>query len=250
MFDMFGPLHLLILIVAVPTAAILACYAAKKYGGLRKDYSFIIMCGWLVMICDELFGWFVVWGIPDINTIVAHLPFFPCSTPLWLLPLLLFLPERFEKTKRTIEAYIPSFVLCWVVVFFVSDEGIEPTLYMVQSNVYHLVLMFIALFIAFSNDNRTQTRDYVRAIGLYLALCAAALVINYASYYLSNGVVKLELMYVHVHEYALPAFADIDRSVGHIAAIAAMIALSIVGSFIFRVGMNTIKRLSLPRLNK
>lgn len=246
-YSFLGSIHIFLLFLLAPFTAIAAFLTAKVFGENPKVYKRILTIAWLLLVCNEILWWVDSRGSSDLNVLARNIPFYPCSTPDWLLPLIIFLPDRFVKTKKTVAAYMTSFVLGWLAGYFISGERIVPGNILYLSQSFHLVLLFAAVYMTFSSVIVADRNAYTRGVCLYLVLCAVAYVTNYLCYKLTNGELLTEFMYVQANEYTIPIFSSIERAAGHAAAIGAIIGSSILGSFMFRVGTGKLRWRLLTR---
>ena len=191
---LFGTWH----IVSIVLAIALAVFLVAKF----KDCSDItlrriLLAMWLIMLFLEVYkqfhysfrvesydwGEYIHW---EYN--FWTFPFQFCSTPLYLLPILVFAKEG--KFRNAISAYMVTFSLLagLIVMIYPGDVFTSTITINIQTMIHHGFQLALGIFLAAHNRHKLNKRFFAWSVAVFTALSAVALILNVVMHYAKPGV--------------------------------------------------------------
>lgn len=223
--------HIVFVAIGLSAAVLLAYYTARKVKGPRLHRLFFF-CGLLLAATEcwkQLFLYYVVnrqtydWW---------YFPFQLCSLPMYFCLFLPFVPSMDKKTVLC--TFMQDFNLLGGIMALAEPSGLfHPYWFLtLHGLIWHLLLIYIGLAIAFSRLSDPSLRGFVRTIPLFLACCIIASVINRTAkplgqadmFYISPYYPSAQIVF---HEIALKYGISIGNAV-YLMAVC-------LGGFIFHV---------------
>ena len=99
--------------------------------------------------------------------------------------------------------------------------------------IWHMLLVFVGLYIGFSGRGGWETKDYWMATKTFLGLCVVAFAINLLFWDVSEGTINM--FFLGPKDSSLAVFKDIAKNFGWYVSTALYIPAVCLGSYIFFV---------------
>ncbi len=118
-------------------------------------------------------------------------PFQLCSVPMYLCIIVPFLKER--EVKHSMYEFMLAFNMMGGFIAFLEPSGLvhEYWTLTIHAFVWHLMLVFVGLYLGFSKRAGRRISDYKKAVSVFLILCALAFAINLVFWQASSGTIKM-----------------------------------------------------------
>lgn len=178
--SLYGIFHIISLLLTI-ALTIFLCAGFKNC----KDKTFrrIIFIGWIVMLLFELYKQ-IVFSFNYENGFVEwdyqwySFPFQLCSTPLYLLPLIVFLKDG--KVRDAIMSYIATFAFFGglATMIFPDTVYIEIIGINIQTMVWHGLQVVLGIFIFVYNRKRFNHKYFLLGILVFIAMLIIAMTLN------------------------------------------------------------------------
>ena len=222
---LWGSFHILFLVLGAIAALIFSRLAAGcGERGARRIYLTVFVILAAGEIYKQLFSYYIVmkgsydWWI---------FPFQLCSMPIYLTPLAAFLPDG--RARRTICTFLMDFSLLGAIATLAYPAGImrEYLALTLHGFLWHIVLLFLGLFILMHGDADLSARGFFRTLPLFGLCCALAELFNCLFH--SRG--EINMFYISPFEISTqPVFSDIDRILSRPAGIALYLLAAAAGA--------------------
>ncbi len=181
---LFGTWHIVSIVLTVAlTVFLVAKFKDCNDITLRR----ILLVMWLIMLFFEVYkqlhfsfrvesydwGEYIHWQYD-----FWVFPFQFCSTPIYLLPILVFVKEG--KFRNAISAYMVTFSLLagLIVMIYPGDVFSATTSINIQTMVHHGFQLAIGIFLAAHNRHKLSKRFFAWSVAVFTALSAIALILN------------------------------------------------------------------------
>ena len=181
----FGTWHFVSLALAI---ALTAFMIWKFKDCSDKTLRRILFAFWIVIVILEVYKQIVFSMHSDGVTAEWRyqwyaFPFQFCSTPIYLLPILVFAKDC--KFRNAVMAYMVTFSLFagLVVMIYPGDVFIEIIGINIQTMVHHGLQLVIGVFLAAHNRHHLNKRFFAWAMSAFVVLCAVALGLNTVMHY-------------------------------------------------------------------
>ncbi len=147
----------------------------KRFNRILRTAGFIL-CGMEVIKIS--FFHFALHGC-NLTDTVNLFPFQLCSMPIYMAPIASYLDEN-SRVRKAMLTFMMTYTLMSGFSAFVNPSGIlmDHMLPTFHSLVWHMLLVFIGLLIAFSGRGGDTLRDFGRAALLFIICCYIALFLN------------------------------------------------------------------------
>lgn len=172
----YGVFHILFTLIGFTVCGYLAWRlrnVSNKAAGL-----ILFFCG-LVLSLSEVFKQFFCYFVIADNTYHwGEFPFQLCSVPMYMC---LFAPWlKPGKTQRAMYSFMVLYNLLGGAIAFAEPSGLlHGHLFLtIHSCIWHMLLVFVGLFLCLSKRGGTQKGDYKSATWTFIALCGVAFVLN------------------------------------------------------------------------
>ena len=191
---LFGAWHIASIILTIALAVFLV---AKFKDCSDVTLRRILLAMWLIMLFLEVYkqfhysfrvesydwGEYIYW---EYN--FWTFPFQFCSTPLYLLPILVFAKEG--KFRNAISAYMVTFSLLagLIVMIYPGDVFTSTITINIQTMVHHGFQLALGIFLAAHNRHKLNKRFFAWSVAVFVALSVVALVLNVVMHYAKPGV--------------------------------------------------------------
>ncbi|MBR5742585.1 MAG: YwaF family protein [Clostridia bacterium] len=226
----YGPFHLAFFIVGF-AAVIFAAWKLRKLGD-RRSRILLFSCGLFLALTEiykQLFYTFYV-GKGAYQWYVF--PFQMCSVPMYFLLIGPFLKKG--KIRRGMYQFMMVYsLLGGVAAYFEPSNMAYPYLLLtLHSFLWHLTLVFIGLYLGFSDNTGKRLRDFGYATVTLLILCLAAFLINLIFWVPAKG--DINMFFVGPANTSLVILRDIARSAGwYVSTLVYIPAVLLGGCLIF-----------------
>lgn len=240
----YGTLHLAFMLVGFPLCAF-AAWKLRKLGD-RGIRALLLSVG-IFLVLSEIYkqllyvlvvesGLGYRWGI---------FPFQICSIPMYLCLLIPILkPGRVQKAMY---CFLMTYNLLGGFIAFFEPSGLLHGHWTLTFHalIWHMLLVFLGTYIAFSGRGCRDIRDYRNATALFVILCAAAFAINCAFWRLSNHEIKM--FFVGPGNSPIIVFDWISEKFGWLVCTALYIPCVCLGAFVIYslfqfIGAKTLRR--------
>lgn len=183
---LFGWFHLLCLAI---TVALTVFLCTKLQNANEKTVRRLLLVLWIVLVLTEVykqlaFALDVEDGVACWDYAFYAFPYQFCSTPLYILPLVVFLPDG--KVRNACMCFLATFslfaglaVMCYPGDVFMSFIGIN-----LQTMIHHGAQVAFGCFLALRVHRRLSKKYYFAAMAVFAALAAIALLLNVSVYHL------------------------------------------------------------------
>lgn len=183
----FGWFHLMFIFLAI-TATVLVCVFLRDAN--EKTFRIILFACWAVMFCFEIYKQLINSFSYDAenNKIIFDyvwrtFPFQLCSTPLYVLPFIVFLPKgHVRDAMMAFMAFFSLFgglgVFAYPGNVFIETIGIN-----IQTMVHHGLQVVLGIYIAVYTRKKLGIMYFLKGAIVFVALLAIALVMNVIGYH-------------------------------------------------------------------
>ena len=179
---MYSLFHIVSIVL---TVALLALLIWKCRNCSEKTFRIIFLVAWIVVVLFEVYKQIVFsFNYDEVTGIVTWdyqwyaFPFQLCSTPLYVFPFVVFLPEG--KVRDAFIAFIGTFSLfgglCTMVfpaTVFVETIGIN-----IQTMVHHGIQVVIGIFAMVREREKLNFKYFLKGVLVYVGAIAIALLLN------------------------------------------------------------------------
>lgn len=172
----YGAFHLLFTLIGFTVCG----FTAWKLRHVNeKTAGWILFSGGLLLALSEVFKQFFCYYVIADNTYHwGEFPFQLCSIPMYMC---LFTPWlKPGKFKRAMYSFMVLFNLLGGAIAFAEPSGLlHGHLFLTaHSCVWHMLLVFVGLFLCFSRRGGNRKTDYPLAAMTFIVLCAIAFGLN------------------------------------------------------------------------
>ena len=175
----YGLLHLGFMIPGF----ILSFFLAWKLRNLddRKNRRLILGIGIFLLVCEvykQLMYEVVI--EPEVLYHWGNFPFHLCSIPMYLCLLIPALKPG--KVQRALCGFLASFNLLSGFIAFFEPSGLLHEYWTItfHSLLWHMVLVFLGAYVAFSGRGCTTNRQFLHTCSVFGVLCLIAFVFNFS----------------------------------------------------------------------
>ncbi len=182
-----GWFHLLFVALAI-TLTVLVCVFLKNAND--KTFRIILFACWTVMVVFEIYKQLIntFEYNAEQNVITSEytwrlFPFQLCSSPLYILPFIVFLPKG--KVRDAMMAFMAFFSLFGGLATFVypGNVFVETIGINIQTMVHHGLQVILGIYIAVYTGKKIGIRYYLKGAIVFASLLGIALVMNTVGYY-------------------------------------------------------------------
>lgn len=181
----YGWFHLMFIAIIV-AATVFLCVKCRDVSD--KHFRRIIFISWVVLVLLEIYKQ-LVYSVEYTNGEFVWdyqwyaFPYQFCSSPLYALPFVAFLPDG--KVRDAFVGFISFFSLFAGVAVFLypNDVFIATTGINIQTMVHHGSQIVLGIYAAVYYRKRLSIRYYLRSIPVFVAFLFVAMVLNIAGYH-------------------------------------------------------------------
>jgi len=175
-FPSYGAFHILYTLIGFAVCGF-AAWRLRRVSD--KAARWILFLTGLVLILSEIFKQlFYYFVMMDNRYSWGDFPFQLCSIPMYLCLIAPWLKPG--RLQRGMYSFMVLYNLLGGAISFTEPSGLllDHWFLTVHACVWHMLLVFIGLFICFSKRGGNQKADYTGATCTFLALCAVAFGLN------------------------------------------------------------------------
>lgn len=175
-FASYGAFHILYTLIGFAVCGFLA---SKLRGVNNTSARWILFTVGLVLIVSEVFKQFFYYFVMMDNRYSwEDFPFQLCSIPMYLCLIAPWLKPG--KLQRGMYSFMVLYNLLGGAISFAEPSGLllDHWFLTIHACVWHMLLVFIGLFICFSKRGGNQKADYTGATYTFIALCGVAFALN------------------------------------------------------------------------
>lgn len=227
----YGPFHLFFTFVGFALSVFLAW--KLRNSGKRANKVILLTVGLILLFSEvykQLFYYFYIgegsyqWWI---------FPFQLCSVPMYLCLIAPLLKPC--KLSHGMYSFMMIYNLLGGFMAFVEPSGIVHGYWTLTLHafIWHMLLVFVGLYIGFSGRGGWETKDYWIATKTFLGLCVVAFAINLLFWDVSEGTINM--FFLGPKDSSLAVFKDIAKNFGWYVSTALYIPAVCLGSYIFFV---------------
>ena len=172
----------------------------------------LTICGLFLVITEVYKQLFYFYAIHDHVYPWWIFPFQLCSIPMYLC---LIAPRvKSPKIRKALYSFMMTFNLLGGLMAFIEPSGIvhEYWTLTLHAFLWHMLLIFVGLFIGFSNLGGKTMKDYRSAIVTFLVLCCIAFGLNVALWSITGG--SMNNFYIGPANSPLAIFNSISANYG------------------------------------
>lgn len=174
--ESYGLFHILFMILGGFVAVSLA-WLLRKTNERQNKIVLGIVGGFLILseLYKQLFYFYVV---KDCEYSWWIFPFQLCSVPMYLCIFCLFIKS--EKVKSWIYNFMFAFNLFGGAISFAEPSGLNHSYWTltIHAYIWHMTLVFVGLYLFFSNRAGQKWYDYFKGVAVFLICCCIAQVFN------------------------------------------------------------------------
>ncbi len=175
-FPAYGAFHI---IYTLTGFAVCGIAAWKLRTVSDKTASRILFLIGLVLAVSEVFKQFFYFFVMQDNQYSwGDFPFQLCSVPMYMCLIAPWLKPG--KLQRGMYSFMVLYNLLGGAISFAEPSGLllDHWFLTIHALIWHMLLVFIGLFICFSNRGGNQISDYIGATKTFIALCGIAFGLN------------------------------------------------------------------------
>lgn len=195
---------------------ILLCIRFKDCS--NKTFRIITLVCWIIIVALEIYKQLVFTFDNDSHIADYKWYAFPyqlCSTPLYVLPFIIFMKEG--KIRDAFMSFMSTFSLFGGLVVFIypNDVFIEIIGINIQTMVHHGLQIVLGVWFMVYNRNKLSHKYLLGAIPVFIILSGIAILLNetLGAHIVSNGE-DFSMFYISSHvENHLPILSDVYKAV-------------------------------------
>ncbi len=198
----------------------------------KKSRILLLSVGLFLLICEvykQLFHCVYLWN-GEYNW--GIFPFHFCSMPMYLCLIAPLLPKG--RVQQAIYSFMGLYNLLGGAIAYVEPSGLNHEYWTLTLHAYiwHMMLVFVGLYLCFSGNTGRDKRCYKDASICFLILCAVAFCINLSFAELSDG--RLNMFFVGPGNSPIIVFDTISELFGWFVSTAIYIPAVCLGAwFVF-----------------
>ncbi len=206
----YGSFHLTFTFVGIAVCLILAFLLRKV--GAKGNRAVLLTCGIFLAITEVYKQLFYYYFIGGGNYQWWIFPFQMCSIPMYLCIIAPLLKPG--KVQKAMYDFMMIYNLLGGCMAFIEPSGIvhEYWTLTLHAFIWHMMLIFVGLYLAISNRGGKTMKDYKYATVTFVILCAIAFTINLLLRDVSGG--SVNMFYVGPSNSPLLVFKQISESCG------------------------------------
>lgn len=227
--NQFTLFHMISIIIGIPLAVFFAWKLRMQSERCRTYLLF--GCGIFLAVSEIYKQLFIYYVENNCHYDWWYFPFQLCSLPMYLCLTLPFIQHKYQNILCT---FMYNYNLLGASMVFVDPSGLKhPYLILtLHGFIWHLILIFIGLLIAFSRMALTSRRGFLQSTIVFAIGCIIATFINVASHPYGNA----DMFYITPY-YATTqiVYSQIAAEFGILAGNAVYILSIILGAWLMHV---------------
>lgn len=224
----YGAFHLMFFIVGM----IVCVYFAKKLSKTSDKQNKILLffIGLFLLIIEIYKQLFYFYVVNNGHYDFSVFPFQLCDVPMFLCLIVPFVKNK--KVEEAMYNFMVSYNLLGGFITFLEPSSLcRPYLMMtLHGFIWHLVLVFVGLYLAFSNRCLKSKKDFLTSVRVYGFLCVIALLLNVSLRGISEG--KLNAFYLGPSISPIVIFSDISSRFGWFVNMIIFVSVITLGAYL------------------
>lgn len=188
----FGLFHFIFVIILI-----ISCYFLCKYfkNCSMKTVNKILLYSWITMLVLEIYKQIVFsFNYNDGNPIWDYqwyaFPYQLCSTPLYVIPLILII--KHAKIKSALIAFMSTFSLFGGLAVMVFPNDVFTSIIGInfQTMIHHSLQVLLGIFLLVHNRNNLNKKYYYKSCIVFIITLVIAIILNEVvySYFQNNNI--------------------------------------------------------------
>ena len=247
-----GHFHLLFVLLVL--AAVVGCFFLRNVSS--RTFRIIIGSMFALMFILEVlkqfsFSMTFTDGVCEYSYAWTDFPFQLCSTPLYVLPLLAFLPDC--GLRDFAASYTMTYGLIGgTAVYLFPDTVFTTSIFInIQTMIHHGIQLVSGVFVAFWYRKRINRKFFLGGVAIFGVMFAVANLLNTVGYdlLLSKGIIesgaKFNMFYISPRaDQEMPLMSEFFKSLPPSVLIIGYFILLTVGAFLVTYAVHLIDRFS------
>ncbi len=226
----YGSFHLIFMLIAFPTVI----FAAWKLRNIsRKAGSRMLITFGILMVFGEIYKQLFFHYVVSPDAYVwSIVPFHMCSVPMYFLLVAPLIKKG--KVQSGMYHFMMIYNLLGGAAAFFEPSGLLQNYFIltILSFLWHLLLVFVGLYLGFSDRCEKRMCDFRYASVTFVVLCGIAFLINLSFRKASGG--KLNMFFVGPTNTPIIVYKDIGEAFGwYVGTIVYIITILAAGFVIF-----------------
>lgn len=241
----YGAFHLLFTLI-FGALSFVGAWKLRKLGD-RGNRILLFTAGLILLISEGYKQLFCYFYLENRHYLWEEFPFQLCSVPMYLCLFSPFLKS--EKLQRSMYTFMMIYNLLGGAISFAEPSGLLLPYWTLTLHAcfWHMSLVFIGLYLGFSNRAGKTKKDYWAATKMFIVLCGIAFAINVAFRKISCGTINM--FFVGPSDSPLIVFDQISQLFGWYISTALYIPVVCLGGYlVFLIFYLTHKRRVLSRV--
>lgn len=224
----YGLFHVLFMVIGFSVCALLA-WRLRNIGH-KANRIILLSIGIFLLLCElykQLFYYYYLnedtyeWGI---------FPFHLCSIPMYLCIIAPLLKPG--KLQKALYSFMMLYNLLGGGIAFLEPSGLLHGYWTLTLHalIWHMLLVFVGLYLYFSDRGGHTINDYRAATVVFLCLCALAFTINLSLRSISDG--KINMFFIGPSNSPIIVFKQISELFGWYVSTALYIPAVCLGSYL------------------
>ena len=190
----------------------------------------LLVCGIFLLVTEVYRQLFYYYAIHDHEFPWWTFPFQLCDIPMYLCLIAPWIKNG--KIRNSMYTFMMSFNLLGGLMAFIEPSGIvhEYWTLTLHAFIWHMLLIFIGLFVGFSNLGGKTMRDYRSGVITFLVLCCIAFTLNISLWGVTGG--SMNNFYIGPANSPLAVFKTISVNYGWYISTLLYIPAVSLGAFV------------------
>lgn len=224
----YGTFHLLFMLIGFTICAIVA-WKLRRVG--EKGNRIILLSVGIFLLISELYKQLLYYYYLSDHTYAWWIfPFQLCSVPMYLCIIAPLLKPC--KAQKAMYSFMMIYNLLGGAIAFTEPSGLLHSYWTLtlHSLIWHMLIVFVGLYLAFSGRGGHETADYWSATKTFLLLCLIAFCLNLIFRDISNG--RMNMFFVGPSNSSIIVFKQISESFGWYWSTALYIPAVCLGAYL------------------
>ncbi len=237
----YGPFHLCWVLIGIVLCALLAWRLRKLKD--KGNAILLVSIGVFLVICEIYKQLFYFYYIGQGSYQWWIFPFQMCSVPMYLCILAPLLKKG--KLQNGMYHFMMIYNLLGGVMAMIEPSGLmhEYWTLTLHAFIWHTILVFVGLYLGFSDRTTVRKSDFKLATYTLLGLCGIAFCINLLCWDAANG--DINMFFVGPANSSLIVFKDIAQQFGWYVSTALYIPVMILGGYLIFLPFHLAKKRQL-----
>ena len=224
----YGPFHLLFMLIGF---AVCALAAWRFRNASERTNRVVLLSVGVFLLLSEIYKQLFYYFFMNDNTYAWWIfPFQLCSIPMYLCIIAPLLKPG--KVQKAMYSFMMIYNLLGGAIAFAEPSGLLHSYWTltIHALIWHMLLVFVGLYLCFSNRGGHTIKDYRLATVTFLILCAVAFSINLIFWNVSDG--SINMFFVGPNNSPLIVFKQISEYFGWYVSTALYIPAVCLGAYL------------------